>query len=172
MKQDKTNQYEMQSIPEARNWEPLRTTTLCHVKAFTLIELLVVVLIIGILAAIAVPQYQKAVDKAKLQEALIQGRSLLEAQQLYVAANGKMALDLEELDIQVPGWSCGESGFCSKTAIAGVAFEVNKYFGDSHLSLMCRANISKNYNQQLCESLGATYSHKNKTFMYYILLKK
>ena len=49
-------------------------------KAFTLIELLVVVLIIGILSAIALPQYTKAVEKARAAEGELMLRTLLNAQ--------------------------------------------------------------------------------------------
>ena len=57
-------------------------------KGFTLIELLVVVLIIVILAAVAVPQYQKAVKKARLTSALVTVDALKKALSLYVLENG------------------------------------------------------------------------------------
>jgi len=55
---------------------------------FTLIELLVVVLIIGILAAIAVPQYFKVVEKGKFAESMEWINSLKGAQERYLAKNG------------------------------------------------------------------------------------
>ena len=70
----------------------LRTATLRNdeagVKAFTLIELLVVVLIIGILAAIALPQYEKAVYKSRLAEAMINIKAIENCFDEYVLTNG------------------------------------------------------------------------------------
>ena len=76
---------------------------------FTLIELLVVVLIIGILAAVAVPQYQKAVDKSRTVQSIQLISSLQKAIEVWIMGNpGKENLGFyrrdatEFLDIDLP----------------------------------------------------------------------
>ncbi len=66
---------------------------------FTLIELLVVVLIIGILSAVALPQYQKSVIKARTAEMLVWVKRYWDAQQIYKMTNGSFADCLNLLDL-------------------------------------------------------------------------
>jgi len=57
-------------------------------KGFTLIELLIVVVIIGILAAIAIPKFSTTKDKAKLASVKTDLRNYMTAQEAYFSDNG------------------------------------------------------------------------------------
>jgi prepilin-type N-terminal cleavage/methylation domain-containing protein len=67
-------------------------------SAFTLIELLVVILIISILAAIALPQYQKAVWKSRAAQLQQSVRDLAQAQEAYWLVHSKYPTNFDELD--------------------------------------------------------------------------
>ena len=72
-------------------------------QAFTLIELLVVVLIIGILAAVALPQYQKAVLRSRYAQLMTFGNGIYTAALSYHLANGGWPARFDVLDVTIPG---------------------------------------------------------------------
>lgn len=86
---------------------------------FTLIELLVVVLIIGILAAIALPQYRKAVERARTAQLVSSARALHQGISAWILANGMQEADFlkdDELDVDIkPSFTCSfdGSGYCT-----------------------------------------------------------
>ncbi len=64
---------------------------------FTLIELLVVVIIIGVLAAIAIPGYMRSVEKSKAAGAMQALSDIAKAEHDYYAAHSKYTIDFSDL---------------------------------------------------------------------------
>ena len=148
---------------------------------FTLIELLVVVLIVGILSAIALAQYQRTVDKSRAMQALVLVRSLANAQERYFMANGSYSLTFDNLDVQlgeyVPTACRSQTQDCREVKglvlenyrSGGEAISVEASAGDyvlvSYLEkqrqskyghLTCIARTTRGHS--LCKSLGGRVS--------------
>ncbi|MDR0291280.1 MAG: prepilin-type N-terminal cleavage/methylation domain-containing protein [Elusimicrobium sp.] len=86
-------------------------------RGFTLIELLVVVLIIGILAAVAVPQYNKTVKKTKMTEAVSNIRVLAESGKRYLLTTGDYPQSFDDLDVSPPGNKDSSVSYTSSSKI-------------------------------------------------------
>lgn len=143
---------------------------------FTLIELLVVVLIIGILAAVALPQYQKAVDKSRITEGLIVGRALRDAQERYYLANGVYSTSFDELDVQIPENAAFSFFIMSSGNIFAQGKKVNNSLEFSLFSnssqkwqgvIWCVAPKSDERANALCRTFSAEADHTSNSNNYY-----
>ena len=143
------------------------------IRAFTLIELLVVVLIIGILTAIALPQYEKTVWKSKNAELKQLVRSIAQAEQVYYLANGKYAADFSELDLDVPltpvvTTAGGTTGACSTITQGTDSSRTGKDFYivlNSTVSNLSWVNVVAYYNTGKYKCAGFAFSLGHPTLL-------
>ena len=139
-------------------------------NGFTLIEMLVVVLIIGILAAVVLPQYKYAVAKAKFTQLLTATKAIKDAQTRYMLLNDERSLDLSVLDIDIEGCSysgtikdsitCdwGGCGISHNSARSRFSCYLNSplivYFLDfsNNKKTCCASKLSGNLGKKLCQA--------------------
>ena len=96
----------------------MKNANISRLGGFTLIELLVVVLIIGILAAMAMPQYFKAVERSRMTEAVTLMDSVVKAQRRKLMQTNRYADDFRGLDVSPKG-ATGDRYFTKGDPVTG-----------------------------------------------------
>lgn len=129
-------------------------------NAFTLIELLVVVLIIGILASIALPQYDKAVLKSRTAQCVLTLHTVDTAQEVHWLENGTYGSDTAALGL--PDNFCyisGDSIVCNSTCLTmtknRLLMEWIGHPTQHSKRLVCGAKIGDSAADGICQ----TYQH-------------
>ena len=138
-------------------------------RGFTLIELLVVVLIIGILSAVALPMYQKAVLKAKASKALIYTKQLADAVEIYYLNNGTYPKYFSDLEVDFstifprkPATSELDQysgGVTSREVLANDDMELILYCGTYYSGICASMTRIRDTNPKYSGS-GFAYIHK------------
>ena len=141
---------------------------------FTLIELLVVVLIIGILAAVALPKYEKSVAKTRFASLMPITKAIKDAQEVLYYANGTYNLPSSLEDSGVAGVfpegcvfgnqqvQCGDITYkFDPGGVAGWTQDMGYYMAYDHSSTPnrkeCWANVHSRLANNLCTSMGGRY---------------
>ena len=153
-----------------------------HKQAFTLIELLVVVLIIGILAAVALPQYRMAVDKTHFANLKSVMSMAMQAQEAYYLANGEYALSWDEVAVSLQGTvsgNCvqfnagprvclgrsvngGANGmFATDSRLPGILLYYYATGWGGHVGFSCYANRNIERAVKLCQNVTQKTSRDN-----------
>jgi len=143
-----------------------------NIKGFSLLELLVVVLIIGVLAGVALPQYQLAVERARFATVKENAHVLARAVQHYYSIHDKRPKNLDELDVAVPSGcffsNASDALLEVKCSTGKNTYDVVVYFTSPKINTVCFANSINKFDiaNRVCQAETGRKNPSNSSTSY------